>query len=196
MIKNRLLGSLFFRRNVGLFVPVFTSQMERNVKAKLGMAAVGALVSVGAAMAEDVRHDVGEWSLVERTDDAGKLTCVVTREEGEPRLQLAATADAFKGDVRLAFAQAIVEGPSGSFPGTKVAIDKKEWTVEASWSAIGLSTYVVAPLEHSQGKILPLLSRGSTLTADIQGKSYTVSLKGSGAAIRAYVACLRKLGID
>jgi len=153
------------------------------------------LVLTNGAVAEDVRQAIGDWSLVERIDDAGKLTCIVTREEGEPRLQLAAMADAFGGSVRLSFAQAIAEGQNGTFPETKVTIGKRQWVVDATWSAIDQTTYVVAPLELDQNTILPLLSRGSTLTAEIQGNSYTVSLKGSGAAIAAYAGCLGKLGV-
>lgn len=165
------------------------------MKAKLGLAVICSLVVSGSAVADEARQDVGDWSLIERTDDAGKLTCILTRDEGEPRLQLAATSDSFKGDVRLSFAEAIAEGQSGSLTATKIAIDKREWVVDATWSAIGQGTYVVAPLELVQNQILPLLSRGSTLTAEIQGNTYSVSLKGSGAAINVYFGCLRKLGV-
>lgn len=165
---------------------------------KLRLALVAALLILSSpSLAAETRHEIGDWSLVERTDDAGSLTCILTRETGYPKLQVAAGGGAaFDGRVRLSFSGPIIDGQRGAIPDAKFDIDGKSWTVEAPWVALGNGTYVTALLSESQSSLLPLLSRGYKLTASLLGTSYTVDLKGSGAAIKVYSGCLKKLNVS
>lgn len=155
------------------------------------MAAI--LLFAGSAQASENRQDVGDWSVIERTDDVGNLTCILTRENGDPRLQMAAGGqEAFDGRVRLSFSTPITDGERGSIPDAGFDIDGKSWTVGARWVALNNGTYLTAPLGETQSDVLLLLSKGHKLTASFLGNTFAVDLKGSQAAIKIYFECLRK----
>jgi hypothetical protein len=153
--------------------------------------ATALLIAAATTFAQDVRQELGDWSIVERTDNTGNGVCTLGRDAGEPRLQLVATGkDGFDGRVRLLFTTPIATSENGSIPDAEISVDRKSWTAEARWVRGG--TYVSLPLGDTPSDGLALLSKGHKLTASLLGNTYTVDLAGSGVAVRAFSECIRK----
>lgn len=151
------------------------------------------LIAIVAAVSSLPAHAqrVGDWEVTTKADPA---TCAVLSPAGPTRVRIE-NQEGMSAKLVVILEEKVIDSASSTLEGVTFGVDgHKNWTpANVNWNEYLTGGFIYAVVASDMKEVLVPISKGNRLDVSVNGNTYSVPLKGSSRAMKAFEKCLDEL---